>query len=449
MRQTNHRTFPIIAFLAIAGGACAGTELGPGPDVEPQPGHAFLTIVGDRNVFVESGSITELTVKYADENGVPLAGAVEFHIEGAAAGAGLSDTSGVTNVQGLVRLNLTGGEEAAFRIVAEAAYATPVDWRVAVSTGEPPLPPLNVAGTYDLDSQFNIVSGLPGTVGDVVNTIIDMTDSPNDPATWVIDKALEQIGSADVRNAVNVLRPALDTLLNGMLKEYAPDIVTKFIALGDQFGQVSRKFGLDTELMIAASGADGEVLTGRHIVKGVFFTIDTVRYDYTMSEMGMSELTAEGINISLSPSHTLSIADHSFPMSYGQIVLYALNNLVIPLIDPWASNIKELLLNYIDCYSVSYDIYDFVGAGSPTLYEAACQTGVEFAAALIEGKIAEIGQNGTSLTIRGDAKAMDTNADNTADRFQTGLWEGSVNFGITQSTLARPEQKFIGERVTP
>lgn len=431
----------------LATAACAGdTEGGPGPQ-PPVEGNAYLTIVGDRNVFLDGNSQVTLTVKYHDESGAPLAGEVHFRIDGAANGSNISTDSDVTDNEGLATINVIGSiEEASFRIIAEAEFATPVDWRIAVSQGEPPLPPLSAVGTYELESQFDMASGLPGTVGTVVNSIIDMTDDPNDPATWLIDMALDQIDSTSVKDAVNSLRPGLDAFVNNLILDYAPGFVTTFVELGDKFGQVAHKLGTISELQVVQGGPDGTELGARHTITGIRYTIDGVEYDYTMAELDLGIVEADGLTCSLEDNR-LMIGDHDLPLSYGRILLFALNNVLIPALDPWSDSLSDLLIYYVDCYSLSYDIADYVGIGSPGLYESACETALTVAAAYIEDQIEGLDGTASSLAIHGDARVSDDNQDGKVDKLTNGLWEGQMNFGPVASTLAKPDQKFIGKRM--
>src|SRR5947207_2572013 len=84
--------------LALAAGlaGCASPDLGPDPTQQPQSGHSFLTIVGDRNVFLASGAHQTITVKYHDDAGSALAGTVRFRLDGTPKGSFLSKAEAVT-----------------------------------------------------------------------------------------------------------------------------------------------------------------------------------------------------------------------------------------------------------------------------------------------------------------------------------------------------------------
>jgi hypothetical protein len=139
------------------------------------------------------------------------------------------------------------------------------------------------------------------------------------------------------------------------------------------------------------------------------------------------------------------VGQHSFPVSYGALIVVAMNELIIPALDPFASNLEELFGNAIDCYAIGLELAATIGLGSPDLYEGACEIAISAAAHEIEDTIAELGV--FVFTISGDAKPQDTNTDRKVDVLLNGLWEGTLSYSGTPATLARPDQTFRGERM--
>ena len=123
----------LISATAFACGASASGD--------PEEGNAFLSVVGDRNVFLDHGASTTLAVRYHDGNDEPLAGEVTIAIQGDAKDSSVATTSGVTDAQGIVRYDLQGGNtDAAFGVQATAEFASPTEWSITVSEGAKPLP---------------------------------------------------------------------------------------------------------------------------------------------------------------------------------------------------------------------------------------------------------------------------------------------------------------------
>ncbi len=438
-------TRSILFALAVAtAGACtsSGDDDGPG---DPQPGNAYLTIVGDSNVFLENGWRQTITVKYHDDDQQPLAGLVEFSVVGSSGGGTISAPTSATSAEGLANIDVIAGAqgEAVFTIRAEAEYADAVQWTISVTAGDPPLPPLDPTGKYNVSSEFDVVSGLPGTVGDVVNTFIDMTDGPYDPATWLIDLVVAEIDNSTITTLVDAARPALDGVVNDLLLSLAPDFVADIIEIGDKFGQIARNFGTTTVLDVhEADGIEGEELQADHIFTGMFFTIDSEKYLFSNADLGVDSQTRAGLSFRMEDEARVFIGEHQFEMPYGALLLVGLNDVIIPMVDPYATNLTELFTNAVDCYAVGVQIADFVGFGSVSLYEGACEIGMNAAAGFIEDQLREL--QGMDLLIAGQAKPMDTNTDAKVDLLVNGEWAGEVRYLGTPATLS--DATFRGER---
>jgi hypothetical protein len=441
-----HRTRLFTAlFAATALAACAGEAVGPVPIAQPQPGHAFLKIVGEDNVFLENGAARELIVKYVNAADEGLAGTVTFRLDGEANGGSLSATSAVTGPGGEVRIAVVGGSsaEAAFGVVAEAQYATPVNWRVSVRGPATPLP-FKVEGTYRLESTFDMVSGIPGDVGEVVRAVIDMTDDPTDPTSWLLGL------DPDVRNAIP---RALDAVLNELLKEATTftingtrvSAVAKFQEFGSAFGEVAKKFGLLSKLEITKR-TDGSYV-GKHTVDGVFFRINGRRIDRTFAALNMTNIVVENIPLVLSGEERISIGEHNLQLGYAAMIVAAVENVVIPIITPRATTLREMLEELIDCTMVGGAIYDELGWPSVSFYDSLCRTAIAAGASILTGKLAEIEGVGSEFKIQGTVRLVDNNADRTIDALIGGEWTGRLFFGNEATTLAQGSQKFTGQRM--
>jgi hypothetical protein len=432
-------------FAATLLGACASEQLGPTPTIEPQPGHAFLKIVGDKNVFLENGNSRELIVKYVNDKDEGLAGSVSFKIEGDPKTSSISSTSSVTGPGGEVRIAVTGASsgEAAFRVVAEAQHATPVDWSVSVRGAAPPRP-YKLEGTYRLESTFDMVSGLPGDAGEIIATIIDMTDSPTDPTSWLLGL------DPGVRSAIP---RAIDAFLNTFLKEVTTftvdgqeiSVVGKFMEFGNAFGDVAKRFGLLSKLEITKK-PDGTYVA-KHTIDGVFFRINNKRREQTLASLNMDNIVVENVPLMLTGESSVSIGDHNIPMSYGAMVVAAVDNVVIPIIAPRANSLSEMLTDLIDCYMVGEAIYEELEILDAGFYESLCETALVAGAEVLEGKLRELGGNASEFKIHGTVRPIDSNNDRTVDSLTGGEWEGFLMFGGERATLAKPNQKFSGQRM--
>jgi hypothetical protein len=443
-------------FAATLLSACASEAVGPAPTIEPQPGHAFLKIVGDKNVFLGYGGSRELIVKYVNDNDEGLAGEVQFEIKGTANGARLTTQAGVTGPGGEVRIGVIAGSgnQAFFTVEARAEHATAVNWSVSVRDDSQPPLPYRVEGTYRLESSFDLVSGVPGDIGEVLRTVIDMTDNrtpsggvAQDPTTWLLD--LDE----GVRDTLRPARPALDAFINTLLKELTMvsingervSIVAKFQEFGSAFGDVAKKFGIKSKLEITKN-ADGSYVA-KHTIDGVFFKIGTRRIDKTLAEMNMDNIVALNVPIVVTGQTQVAIGEHNIGLSYGKLIVFALDNVVIPLITPRATNLREMLADLVDCAMFGQEAADYTGILNAGFYEALCDTAIAAGGAIIEGKLSEVGGTASEFKISGTTRPADSNGDNTVDTLVGGLWEGRLMLGSDAAALAKPNQTFTGSRM--
>lgn len=422
------------------GAGCSSSDDGAGPR-PPEAGDAFLTIVGESSVFMENGWQQAITVRYHDGDDHALAGEVGFAIGGTAAGGSLSAAHAVTDQDGEATVMVHAGPsgETAFSVEATAEYADPVSWRVAVRANQPS-GPLDPRGRYRVDSKFDIVAGLPGAVGQVTNTFIDMTDSPYDPATFFLDKAVAGISDSTTRAFIQGARPALDAIVNDALRAASPSIVTDLLEVGNDFGQVARKFGTQSTLEVTAAS---EGFGSSHTLTHVVFTVDGQISAFPLADLGMTNLAAPDVGYQQTDERT-AIGTHQFPLSYGAVLMVALEEVIIPLVDPSATDLQSFFTNLIDCDNVGATISGYIGFGSPSLYAGACRLGIGYATTYVEGRIRSLDSSAMLLSIDGTARPMDTNGDRTIDVLQNGTWTGAMSYANQPVTLGA--STFRGDR---
>src|SRR5262249_2366240 len=150
-------------------------------------------------------------------------------------------------------------------------------WNVAVSTNQPPVPtPLSAIGTYNLESEFNVIGGLTGTAADVVNTFISVTESP---AGWLLDEWANS--DPGVKSTIASFRAPLEAALNALLEQLTTftvdgtkiDLFHLLMDFGTGFDSVAHKFGIKSTLQIYAG--PNNTLLGKHTITGFFFKLNS------------------------------------------------------------------------------------------------------------------------------------------------------------------------------
>ena len=436
------------AFLLVAAvGACTSD---PGSDDaapnRPTDGHAVLTIVGDTNLFLETGWRREITVRYHGDDEQPLAGEVAFALVGSGGGASLSAATAVTDADGNAKVTVVAGAdgEASFRVAASAPFAQEVAWSIAV---KPPVMvgPLDATGLYRVQSQFDLAGDLPGTVGDVIETFLEMTDDPNDPATWVLDRVVDELGSGTIVTLIQHARPFLDGIVNDLLHRIAPDLVDDLLAAGNQLGDAARSFG--TVSTLAVTGTAGGDLASTHTITGISLEIDGRHHSWTVEDLGLAAPVATGVAFALDGETRATVGDHELALSYGTILLAGLDEVIVPALDPRAHSLRELLGHQINCDAIGRTIADTIGLGSAGVYIAACSAGLDAAARLVEDRIRDLDGAGIVLGIGGAARVDDPDQDRVVDVLSPGSWTGAVRYAGQPAPLG--PSSFRADRMAP
>lgn len=305
--------------------------------------------------------------------------------------------------------------------------------------------PMDATGLYALDSEFDVISGMPGDVGNVVNTFVEMTDDTYDPATWLIDKIVDEIDNSTVRSFVNSTRPVLDGLVLNVIEDNAPQLVADILEIGDHFGQIAREFGTVSTLDIQRDTDSGLVAT--HKVSGYMFEIDNVAYEYDMAALGAEDTVVAGVSIEYAADR-VTIGEHNVPIEYGGFLALALEDVIVPLVDPSADGLHDLLTNNINCADIGDTIYQEVQFLDPGFYEGLCDLGLLAGTNAILDQLYAIDSKAqVIMVINGSARASDQNNDRKVDRLTTGKWAGDISYNGNVGALAEDVNTFSGQRM--
>lgn len=299
--------------------------------------------------------------------------------------------------------------------------------------------PLTAEGTYALVSNFDIATNMPGTAGQVINQIIDATDSPDDPTHWILDQLVAQLPDGSIKNTLQGAIPYVAGYLNDRLLEVAPDFVVTLRDLGNKFGQLARNFGTLETLEIGANGEAAKTVTGVH------FVVDNIELDYAFKDYGIADVSVPGVAVDLDKTGRLAIGEHRVPLAYGKVLRIALDEMVIPLINPSAVTLEDVFKDVVNCQAVGVYVYEAIDIGSPSTFEAACLTGLKAGANAIYTQLGKVDAVALEFDLTGVAKGVDKDRDGKLDKIQTGAWTGTLSYAGTGAPLARGT--FTGARM--
>ncbi|HLL20757.1 MAG TPA: hypothetical protein VK427_01440, partial [Kofleriaceae bacterium] len=286
---------------------------------------------------------------------------------------------------------------------------------------------------------YDLPTNVPGTPGLVVNYFIRATDEPDDPTKFLVEELVKALPDGSVKTFVQNNAQFVTGYLNDRLLDIAPNLLTKIIDIGDAFGDVTKHFGTIETLEIAANGTATKTVTGFH------FEVDQVPMDFMFKDYGIAPIKVEGLQVDLEQSGKLTIREHKLGIAYGAALKLALDHAVIPMIDPAAQNVGDILKKAVNCQRVGQYVYHALNIGSASTFQSACTAGLGAASTALYAKIASMDGVALELGLTGVARAVDKNRDGKMDEIQTGSWAGSLGYAGTPATL--PDgAKFFGAK---
>lgn len=454
MRTNRIRRLGVIGLLAafVGCGAAEPMQQNPNPE-DPQnpdrPNTFRLEIVGWQSRVVSPGEQVALQVKYS-KNGAPAPDAtITFGIVGDMKDSTLLRGAGQTNAAGVAETIVHAGQIAGqIRVEARADQATPVEWLVDINVTTPPPPPVNrLAGVMSVTSNFNVETPFEGTkVGEALNTLNAISDDPDDPGKFVVDKVLERITDKTIAAIANFLRPALNAEVNNLLTSISPAFVNGMKKLARDISTVARRFEVASLVVSAQPQSSDKPMLVDHQLTHIAWEIDGRRTQYSFSELGMDSPRANGVQIipnHAAPGHL--ITEHSFPLQYGAFLVVAINELVIPNIDQNAHSIGDLLNSFVKCGDVGKTMNHTVGVGGDALWAAACTSAMNILGGYLEDRIVSIDDEDSELNLTGQAIFLDNNQDAHFD-VVNGTWNGTFSLGKAVAPLDPTKNSFSGLR---
>jgi hypothetical protein len=307
--------------------------------------------------------------------------------------------------------------------------------------------PMDPTGKYEMVSTFDIATNAPGKVGEVTNAFINMTDGAADPAEWIIEQIIAKTTNSTLKSILTQAKPFVAGYLNDRLLQIAPDFVDTVIQVGNDFGQMARNFGLNETLEVA--GGNG-AFTANVTALGVKFKVDTIESDILFADHSIANVSAANVTLGLDATGKLDIGEHKLPLSYGKVLRIGLDEMIIPAVNPTATDLPSLLAALVDCNAVGTAINNalvsqFGFGGGASTWAAACTAGLAYGATTIYAKIDAIDSSALEFGLTGVAKAVDANKDSKVDTIQTGKWTGTLSYSGTPAPLSAAT--FTGSRM--
>lgn len=305
---------------------------------------------------------------------------------------------------------------------------------VATPDAPPSTIPSRIAGTYAVTGDFDLKT-LPEPANDVLAELTAATDSPDDPARYLVDHMIEAMPDGAWKDLVSGFSAYVSPLLEAELDKFAPRFAPGIKLLVAGVNTVAHHVSTVERITIATDGSATRALIGLTLANTpVNFAAGGVADQLAVTR---AQLDGEG---------TLALASHSMALPYGEMLKLALDRAVIPQLDFNATNLADALRDLVDCHALGTEFAAKATIGTPAMYEAACSAAMISLADRVYDRFAAIDVNALVFDVNGTATGLDLNGDGQMDRIADGVWAGSVTYGGVKGPLGLAT--FHGDRVT-
>ncbi len=334
------------------------------------------------------------------------------------------------------------------------------------------LVPLNPTGRYDVLSHWDFTEALAesGPAGSVIVRVLDIFENPGQA---IYDEIINLIGNL----VGGIISATFDTFLQWTgLDQTFQNFINDFIAgseglsqvwaAGQDLRDVVANLEVHSELSIGKLASDFE-FRGRDNWLGItlYWTWGCEPADGP--DCGAIELKADGdgefaeLGV-LSSDWTgrvaaynqLHIDQHTVSLRYGRLILYVLNDVLLPAVtDGNANSMSEAFSYWFGCDSIANSIipdgeicaanYCLEASTVEDFCETAVSTVFGFADILINNLEFDMG-----LRLGGEGLLVEETSDGLVDRIDDGKFDGVIEDGEGSSTSSSFSATWVGERST-
>jgi hypothetical protein len=210
-------------------------------------------------------------------------------------------------------------------------------------------PPL-YAGTYEITSFFDFVSGIPEPYRAYVRAVIDIFENPLDGLITLVCTIITQDGETNdfcdvVADPTSVVANAIKDVLNQILVGFLPPSILEIFQTGADVGKLLEKFEV-SEVLVISSEPDA---FGNFAAGAISHTWAGMRFRWRLNQgcppesttcgvtqLSFQQLGVDGIRGAASgaaiDTWNLRIDKHSVNLKYGLLLSAMLEKVVFPLV---------------------------------------------------------------------------------------------------------------------
>ncbi len=283
--------------------------------------------------------------------------------------------------------------------------------------------PTVLTGTYDLVGQIDFAT-LPAPATQMLSDLSIATDSPDDPARYLVDRMVAKLPDGTVKLIASGLSGFVASYVELELDKIAPSFAPGIRALVAGVNVIGRHVTTLERVIIAADGITTRSLIGLQLANTPV------------------ELAAGGAPEALSITRTaiddegtLAIATHRLALPYGEILRLGLDRAVIPQIDFGAGNLADAMRDLVNCQQLGITVAAHAPIGSAGLYETACTIAMTSLASEVYERLAAIDDTVFELNVSGTATGFDRDGDGAMDEIRAGVWAGTSSYAGAKGPL--------------
>ncbi len=315
---------------------------------------------------------------------------------------------------------------------------------------------LSPAGSYTVDNHFDFSDAIPGTLGDVIRALVRFFGDQNherdiaglifDLVEGLVREAAGAIGGLVVDLVRGWVEDDLNEIINDYIDNDGPDWLRDFFTIGSDLISVVSNLEVISRMRISKPRRDGTFDGSQNWIGLAFYwrlpcgddpDPDCGRHPFTMDEVAAA---AEGIELVFGQftgrihSYNQGVIDqHTMDLQYGRLILFVLNNIILPWIADGANNLTDALLNLGNCPSFANGVTG--GSGhlrigginivSRDTIENWCVTILTVAGEAAEAIIGRL-RIDTRLTLQGTMVFVEDSDDLVVDSITDGVWTGII-----------------------
>jgi hypothetical protein len=300
--------------------------------------------------------------------------------------------------------------------------------------------PTQIAGGYDVTTQYNLLDALPPDVANILQLALSFADSPG---AFLLDQADKLPVIKYVIDAINLFSGVRDQIVSAIdeyINGWSGGMVNTMHNLSQDIEAALRGLKAHNHLVLTAPDAGGNLKVDDTLVD-LTFTYQGVDYPYPQAAKSTGvAATFKGLKLDVQ-QHTY---DHG--VNIGGLLVDLIDNVALPNLTG-VSSLGDLLNQLVDCGGVASWVWSYIaniciGQQCISSYISAdditklCQNALNAAGQAIEDKIASLDAPGMMSMSEGTALMIDNhNTMNHADTIKSGAWALTLPIGVGNITL--------------